>query len=273
VRRSPPTPLLRDADIRAVIAALFVLDGLVLAGAVWLSLVWLAHTWTLWLVPAAVVSGSVTAWAVARGRVTGRMAGVGVLVTVGLHLALASLAVVEAADAWRARPAFATDPDDTAWWLAVAVAALLVLAALLACLGLPVRRAAIATAIALLGAAGVAGVAGAVVSASADDCGGFRFSPERWRQAIDRGGGREEDEAVALADALVRCRTLDGRTRADVRRLLGRPHRSSPSTWTWSIGWVNDFLGPGDAEALSVRFGGRGRARVTAVSRLYGNPD
>ena len=94
---------------------------------------------------------------------------------------------------------------------------------------------------------------------SADRCDDFRFTAERWREARSRDGS--EDDVQRMAEAIVACRTLEGRTRSETGELLGRTDDMQDPTWTYPLGTVNDLIGPGDGKALYVHFGGDGRVR------------
>ena len=63
---------------------------------------------------------------------------------------------------------------------------------------------------------------------------------------------------------------LTGRSEAEVRRLLGEPdhRRRKGRLWVFDAGEVNDFLGPGDAAHLFVRFD-RGRAVDARFGAFY----
>jgi hypothetical protein len=98
------------------------------------------------------------------------------------------------------------------------------------------------------------------------ECEGYEFDRAEW---IDDAGQDESKERQA--DALVRCRTLIGMTRKGVRQLLGdNDRRAGTSThrrWWFYTGEVNDFLGPGDALILYVRFDGTGTVKRTSLSQ------
>lgn len=85
--------------------------------------------------------------------------------------------------------------------------------------------------------------------------------------ALDRPDSpRQTSEAERLAHAVIRCRTVDGATRAQVRRLLGGAQRDMRRTWEWFVGETNDALGPGDAQGFYIEFGSDGRARKAYLS-------
>lgn len=72
-------------------------------------------------------------------------------------------------------------------------------------------------------------------------------------------------DAERIAEAIAPCGVLNGRTKAEVRTLIGRPE-TGRHVWRWSVGWVNDALGPGDGQELVVAFDQRGRARTVRLS-------
>ena len=61
-------------------------------------------------------------------------------------------------------------------------------------------------------------------------CSEFRFDAARWRA--------EPQERQRQGRALARCGTLEGKTRAQVRRMIGRPdpELSSARHWTYDLG-------------------------------------
>ena len=78
------------------------------------------------------------------------------------------------------------------------------------------------------------------------------FDGERWR---DRSAS--DDDRQAIARGLVRCRTLRGKTKREVRALLGPPsdrRGAHGGKWSYGLGMVNDYLGPGDGARLAVHF-------------------
>lgn len=96
--------------------------------------------------------------------------------------------------------------------------------------------------------------AAAGMTSATDSCAAFRFAPERWEAAL-REDGRESENGELLAEGLVRCGTLEGRTRDEVRALLGSPHRKDPKRLGVGRRGTSDVLGPGDEATLTVDFG------------------
>jgi hypothetical protein len=128
----------------------------------------------------------------------------------------------------------------------------------------------------LLGTARVATVAAAAaaicmalagcVSAGAAEtrCGDFRFDSAAWKR--DASGARHGTTVrQRLADGLARCHTLDGRSRAEVRRLLGpRERNSGRHIWTYQTGPERSGFHMG-FEELSVHFGRDGRVSSVEI--------
>jgi hypothetical protein len=162
----------------------------------------------------------------------------------------------------------ATSSDALPNALVYIAVALVAIALLLAAVPLPVSDVAVRTLIVTCVGPAVLLVGGAVVvQDTAVGCGGYRLDRARWQADVPRGGS---DATLAIAAALVRCDTLDGTPRAEVRELLGRPdpYVSSRASWGWNVGTVNDAMGPGDGEIMSVRFGSGDRVRDTTL--MYG---
>lgn len=61
---------------------------------------------------------------------------------------------------------------------------------------------------------------------------------------------RVEIEAYRAADQGV----LVGKSKDEIRALLGSPRRAVRTEWEWHVGMLGDFFGPGDEGALYVRF-------------------
>ena len=63
-------------------------------------------------------------------------------------------------------------------------------------------------------------------------------------------------------------RALLGKSRPELRQLLGPPARvrRGNHAWEWDVGFTNDYIGPGDAGTLFVRFNRRtGRSSKAAA--------
>lgn len=90
-------------------------------------------------------------------------------------------------------------------------------------------------------------------------CDGFRFDRAAWSAPGATRDGDGGSKRQVLLEGLMTCERLEGRSAADVRRLLGKPESSSPNgdgtrVWEWVLGRRNSF-GPG-AEYLSLFFKG-----------------
>ena len=94
------------------------------------------------------------------------------------------------------------------------------------------------------------------------DCDAYSFDASEW--ADSEGHGREHQ-----AEALAECNALVGLTRGEVTTLLDRPaaEAGARGTMTFSAGWVNDGVGPGDGQSLYVYLGGNNR--VVAARLAY----
>ena len=97
--------------------------------------------------------------------------------------------------------------------------------------------------------------AGVLAIAVNDWADGPDFDPAEWREA--RAGNSENLDDLAI-DA-VESDALIGQTPPELRRMLGRPDRvrEGNRAWEWRIGFSNDYIGPGDAGTLLVRFNRR----------------
>lgn len=103
-----------------------------------------------------------------------------------------------------------------------------------------------------------AGAAILAVDAATTSCGEFQFDAAAWR-ADGRDGHKGRRDAAEL---LHRCKTLRGRSQAEVSELLGRPEYSRKrSPWSYAAG--DDGSGLGDADYLVIHFDRRGRVART----------
>lgn len=90
------------------------------------------------------------------------------------------------------------------------------------------------------------------------DCGDFDFDRERWESDL---GSTDREE---MAEGLAECDTLDGMIRAEVEEMLGvSDYPVRKGRLKYDIGWINDYLGPGDAGVLIVTIGPDGRVQST----------
>lgn len=186
------------------------------------------------------------------------------IVVVGSPLVGAVGAVVGTVEDITDRGAFGTEASSAGAWFVLAAVLIAGLAMVLAVLpaGMWLRRIAAAVgALAVLSA-----IAAVAVTVTGDGCDDFRPASNGWRAALeveDQPG--EVSDAERIAEAIVRCGTLRGKTRDEVRRLLGRPSDTG-RTWRWGIGTTNDGIGPGDGQDLIVSFSGD---RVVRARLLY----
>jgi hypothetical protein len=98
-------------------------------------------------------------------------------------------------------------------------------------------------------------------------CGGgcpASVDAEAWRSTPQH----ERDELAAEID---RCGQLAGRSKREVRALLGEPagphgwRRREAREWEYVAGYAESAYGPGDSRTLYVRFGADGRVTDTEV--------
>lgn len=256
-------PLLRATWPRAVIAVgLTVGHFATVALAFWL-LVWLFAPVAFAGIVCVLVAALVTAKVMVAGRWS--QGGVGavqvaaVVVLLVAYVAVAMLAVGAGVDGLASQSTFATPRRGAV--LAFVLAALAAAASGVVLVAIPRRGSALlVTIMAAVAAVAVVGGLGAAVAASAsgDPCRAFEFDSSRWRAALAES---RMSEAERLARAIIRCDTIDGAGRAEVRQLLGGSWSNRRTTWTWSVGTTNDLLGPGDGQDLHVEFDRRDRVR------------
>jgi hypothetical protein len=116
----------------------------------------------------------------------------------------------------------------------------------------------------LLGLALVA-AAGCGQASSAARCDGSSFDSDAWRRDSQRRADGLTDRQ-RLADQLVACKTLIGKSRGQVRGLLGRREaiNSSRRVWSYVIGPPRGGFNI-DHEMFSVYFDERGRVRSVDI--------
>ena len=219
------------------------------------------------LVLGVLVAAPFAAWAIVAGERSKRAAGglqmAAAAATVAFYALVTAVAAERGLDALRSRSSLATPAEDAGVWLVVAAGAALTVAVLVAALPLRLPRGALMLAVVGVMTAGVtsAGIAVAV-TVGEDECDDFRFERAEWRAALrapDPPG--KTSKAERMADAIVRCGTVDGATRPEVQRSLGPPGGRGHRRWTWLVGTANDALGPGDGQELWVEFTRGGRVR------------
>jgi hypothetical protein len=173
-----------------------------------------------------------------------------------LFMGIAAVATVAALLAWYALAVLEVGGDD--FLGASIVHADLIFPVAMAC-GLVVGIAAVSTdrrRVGLRRAATVSllllasGVGLIVVWSSAPET---AFSATKFRAAAAAGN---DEELERQAHRAVEQDALIGLTAAEVRAALGKPSRirRRRHQWSWELGMINDFIGPGDAGALYVRF-------------------
>jgi hypothetical protein len=110
------------------------------------------------------------------------------------------------------------------WTVAMVAAAASVLLARRYATGAPSVRPMIASfAVTALALVGLAGALLALSASASEDCDDFRFDSAKWKKVDSDIEKADSDRTVRqkLADNLVRCRTLIGKSRTAVRQLLG----------------------------------------------------
>jgi hypothetical protein len=258
-------PLARPLAIRALVAGGLVLGALTATAASFFLLLWLfAPAMSLAVLGVLAAAPFVASAILAARWSSGWLGAVQMASSAVVVLACAVVAVFgtrEAIEALGSRSTLATPAEEAGLWLAAVAIAALGIAALVAVLPLSLRRATVTFAAAATTILGLAsGGAAVAVTVGQDSCDDFEFDRGRWRAAL---GGPdpvgERSKAELMADAIVRCGTVDDATRAEVERRLGKPDRRGRQTWEWGVGMTNDALGPGDAESLVVTFGRDGR--------------
>ena len=102
----------------------------------------------------------------------------------------------------------------------------------------------------LIGVVVLGGIAASIVQTQEVGCGHFSFDREQWDRGQQNGDESEISGRERIADALLSCETLVGKSREYVREQLGGDARAQ----TFYVGVVNDSFGPGDAQYLLVRY-------------------
>ena len=259
-------PLINWRPLRAVVSVGMVLGAVGAFVASYLLLLWLFTPLVFLGALIAVGAAVPAAAAVWRGRSSGMQHGAVGLMLV-LLVASAALGVARAVEEWEVRRLGVPTEAYLEFYVA-ATGALLLSAALLLAVAprlLPAR--ATVWACAITAAAGGTCLVLAAASKASTSCADSRLDPAAWRAARtdDRTGVVTHDERIAAA--VVDCRLLHGRSRAEVLRALGKPDRRDGRTWSWSAGWVLDGLGPGDGQELILRFGRRDRVARASLGR------
>lgn len=256
---------MRARGLQVTVALLVIAEALCISVGGFVLLVWIV--WESWLATSVLtlIAAALAAWPLLTGR-WGRGA--------VLALQLAGVVGMGALNAWfavsagrsaiatyNARSTIGSSGEETIGWLVIVAASSAVLAALVAAVprGRGGRRYAVTGGVGIAALAVLATGSAITVGVTADRCGDFRLDGVAWRAAL--AADDDSDDAEQMAEALVRCRVLEARTRGDVRRLLGTTRDMKGRTWTYDVGWVNDGVGPGDGQELLVHFGRSGRVR------------
>lgn len=267
-------PLIRADGLRALLASALALTAFAAAPIAWFLTIFGLPSEVVFLALCVLVATPFAGSAIVTGRWS-RTPLLRIVQIAAVALVLASgLLIVAVAGSWvldaldtrdTLGTALRSAAPDAAWAAAAVLGCALVLASIPLPLG---RRAGAALVAGVVAVAAVLGLGAAVLHAGPQGCGHFRFDRERWQADVPRGGS---DATLSIAAALVRCRTLDGAPRAEVRALLGRPNgysSPSPASWSWNVGTVNDGIGPGDGEFLTVTFR---RDRVRGARLFWGS--
>lgn len=104
-------------------------------------------------------------------------------------------------------------------------------------------------------------------SCGGTDCATYKFPTREWLSAGKQIERRDDEDAVKVrrqaADNLVRCRLLQGKTKRQVRAILGGPSITSREEHSWSylVGPERGFISLDD-ENLTVFFRGDRVAKV-----------
>ncbi len=95
------------------------------------------------------------------------------------------------------------------------------------------------------------------------NCSQFHFDREAW---VEAGQGSDRSARDELADNLVACRVLIGRTASQVRSLLGSPDETSAAEieeWSYALGPERRLI-PMNPGYLSVRYAD-GRVTIAEI--------
>lgn len=182
-----------------------------------------------------------------------------VLGVVAVAFAVIGSASFEAGRILEAGSVLGSADGDATWWLLGSFLAGAAAVGVAAWLPLRLEGKAVAAVGTMVGCAATL-VVGLDRGYAADVCDRFEIDRAAFQASV-RGGdsSRSVSAAKRVANGVEHCGTLRGRTRAEVARTLGPPQRRDRREWRWSIGVVNDYLGPGDSADLVVRFGRDGR--------------
>jgi hypothetical protein len=187
-----------------------------------------------------------------------------VVVWVQLGVDLVLVLYLGAAAIYQAARVGSLGPGEDQWWIFFGI--LLTGLVLISCGRLlllrraesiaPKPRRAIAwSGIGLVGLMAFAGLASATIQSRPVACSLFSLDGETWADASGR-------EAQRIGDSLIRCDSLTGRSAAEVSEMFGIEGRVE----TLHLGTVNSFIGPGDAQFLTIAYDRGGRVRSARLS-------
>ena len=263
--------MLRSRPARATVALGLVAGMFLTLAAEYVLLVWLINPVAFLGVLAAAIAAPAAAIAVWRGNWSPGLSGtaqqIAVAVVAVTLAGYAVLAVSRAIDEHRVGGLGVPTESEIGPWLVLGAAALASLAVLVAAAPrwLPRPATMLVAAVALLGS--VAALVTAATAEAGVSCADARLDRATWRAALRDDRHRTVTDGERISAAIVDCGLLDGRSRDEVRRLLGPPYPEGMDPWSWLVGWVNDGLGPGDGQELTVHFDGDGR--VTRATLTY----
>lgn len=256
------TPLIGWRPLRAVVSLGLVVGAMGAFGFAFLFLLWLFKPMLFLGALLGLICAGPAAAAVWRGK-GGRYA---VPLVLMLLLAAAAVAVARAVEERQVRDLGVPTESYFELYAAAAGGVLLSAALLLAVAPRVVSARATTWASASVATFGMVGLGLAGTTHARTTCADSRLDAAVWREARgdDRVNAVTRDERIA--SAIVDCRLLHGRSRAEVERLLGPPDERYGRRLYWAAGWVNEGLGPGDGQELILTFR---RGRVTDAGLSY----
>jgi len=91
------------------------------------------------------------------------------------------------------------------------------------------------------------------------DCSTYKFDRDRWLTSADEQNGPRQ----GLFDALVACRRLIGKTRPEVRAMLGKPGSAAGGQWSYyladcGIDTCRGYVTFGSAKRVARAYQGEG---------------
>lgn len=104
-------------------------------------------------------------------------------------------------------------------------------------------------------------------ASSRASCADYRFDRTAWRA-----GTNENEEGITgrqrISDDLIRCRVLIGRTKGQVREMLGLPpddEETNARLWTYTTGIERGPI-KAEPERFQIRFDSKGRVRSARIA-------